>query len=129
MITADQIIIHAVGDYVLQSDWMANNKTKAHFPALCHAVVYSASFFLFRPSLIAWLVIFVTHFFIDRYRLARYVVWVKNFVAPHGSNPPFSECAATGYPPQTPPWLAVWLLIFADNILHIVINGAALRWL
>lgn len=174
MITADQIIIHAIGDYILQSDWMANEKTKQHLAALCHALVYSLPFWLFRPSLAAWLVILVTHFFIDRYRLARYVVWAKNFISPpmwwrqsktgewaSASNQkaamwrtwignsdipqplefadvltfgrfrmlPFSVCAGTGYPPDRPAWLAVWLLIFADNILHICINGAALRFL
>jgi hypothetical protein len=40
MITADQILIHAIGDYILQSDWMANEKTKRWFPAACHALVY-----------------------------------------------------------------------------------------
>ncbi len=129
MITADQIIIHAIGDYVLQSDWMANEKTKQHLAAFCHALVYSLPFLMFRPSLIAWLVIFVTHFFIDRYRLARYVVWAKNFLAPTGQNAPWADCVGTGYPSTRPAWLAVWLLIFADNILHICINGAALKWL
>lgn len=126
LITADQIIVHAIGDYILQSDWMATEKTKQYFAAFCHALVYSLPFFLFRPSLAAWLVIFVTHFFIDRYRLARYVVWVKNWLGP---NRPWSECVGTGYPRGRPDWLVVWLLIFADNILHICINGLALRYL
>ena len=129
MITADQLVVHAVGDYVLQSDWMANEKTKQHWAALCHALVYSLGFLIFLPSLKAWLVIFVTHFFIDRYRLARYVVWFKNFLGPRGLNPPFRECAGTGYPPDRPAWLAVWLLIAADNVLHVAINGAALHYL
>lgn len=129
MITADQALVHMLGDYVLQSDWMATEKTKRHFPALCHALIYSLPFLVFRPSLTAWLVIFATHFLIDRYRLARYIVWAKNYLAPAGSNPEWSECTGTGYPPDRPAWLAVWLLIIADNILHVAINGAALRWL
>ena len=129
MITADQIIVHAIGDYILQSDWMANEKTKRWFPAFCHALVYSVPFWIFRPTATAWVVIFVTHYLIDRYRLARYVVWAKNFLAPEGSNPPWEKCCGTGYPAERPAWLAVWLLIFADNIMHIVINGAALKFL
>jgi hypothetical protein len=35
----------------------------------------------------------------------------------------------TGYAPDVPPFLAVWLLIAADNTLHLAINYAALRWL
>lgn len=136
MITADQLIMHAIGDYLLQSDWMANEKTKRFIPAAAHALVYSLGFLLFRPSIMAWLVICVSHFFIDRYRLARYVVWVKNFLAPVywtrlklTDQPSWAECSKTGYPPDRPDWLAVWLLIAADNILHVVINGMALRFL
>jgi hypothetical protein len=39
------------------------------------------------------------------------------------------ECAATGYPPDRPPWMSVWLLIIADNVMHVAINSAALKWL
>lgn len=126
MITADQLTVHAVGDYILQSDWMANGKTKRWFPAIVHASVYSAGFLLFAPSLRAWLVIFGTHLLIDRFRLARYLVWVKNCLGP---NKPWSECKGTGYPPECPPWMAVWLLIIADNLCHIAINGLSLRYL
>lgn len=138
MITADQIICHAVGDYLFQSDWMATKKTERWVPAVTHAFVYSLGFLLFHPSVVAWLVIFVTHAFIDRYRLARYVVWAKNFLGPivmtkvgprSTVNPPWVECSATGYPPDRPAWLAVWLLIFADNLIHILVNGIALRYL
>jgi Protein of unknown function (DUF3307) len=126
VITADQLLVHALGDYILQSDWMANNKTKHWWPALAHAAIYSLPFILFQPSAAAWLVIFGTHFLIDRYRLARYVVWTKNWLGP---NQPWKDCAATGYPADRPAWLAVWLLIIADNVLHVAINGAALSWL
>lgn len=126
MITADQMLIHLIGDYVTQSDWMAIEKTKRWLPAILHALVYSAPFAVFSPSIPAWLVIFASHAVIDRYRLARYVVWAKNWLGP---NRPWSECSATGYPADRPAWLAVWLLIIADNIIHIAINGFALRYL
>jgi hypothetical protein len=141
MITATQILAHLWGDYILQSDWMAENKTKAWFPCACHVLFYSLGFLLFRPSWNAMLVIAGTHYFIDRYRLARYLVWMKNWIAPRKrcpdcidthllrANPTFKECSATGYPPDRPIWLTVWLLIIADNILHITINGIALKWL
>ena len=126
MITVDQIILHAIGDYILQSDWMANEKTKSHVVAATHAFVYSIPFTLLAPSFTAWCVIFCTHELIDRYRLARYVVWFKNWMGPNRS---WSECSSTGFPPDRPVWLAVWLMIFVDNIIHILINGMALRYL
>lgn len=140
-----QLILHLIGDYVTQSDWMAQNKTKESYPAFVHALVYSSLFILLRPSLTAWLVILGTHFLIDRFRLARYVVWAKNWIAPKGfvvpawdgqkqqsvprRNWPWSACTETGYPPNRPAWLAVWLLIVADNTMHLAINYSALRWL
>jgi hypothetical protein len=126
MITADQIIAHAVGDYILQSDWMANEKTKQHVAAAVHATVYALCFLLLTRSPLALAVILVTHFFIDRYRLARFVVFIKNFLAPSSVWPVWANCVGTGYPSERPAWLAVWLLIFADNIIHIIINGLAL---
>ena len=41
LFTADQLVAHAVGDYILQSHWMATEKTKQHFAAAAHAVVYT----------------------------------------------------------------------------------------
>jgi hypothetical protein len=148
MITADQLVAHAVGDYIIQSHWMATEKTKQSLAAAVHALTYSLVFLVFAPSPVAFAVIFGTHFVIDRWRLARYVVWAKNWLGPWRREvvkmgdapvgrlpnrispmPPFSKCASTGYPPGTPDWLAVWLLIIADNVMHVLINGAALRWL
>lgn len=131
MITASQLVVHAVGDYLLQSDWMAQKKTSSHVPALCHAAVYTLLFgVVFNPSWVALAVIGVTHFFIDRYRLARYVVWAKNWIAPKSGWPKsWKECSGTGYDPDRPAWLSVWLLIIADNLLHVIINGVALSCL
>ena len=42
--------------------------------------------------------------------------------------PPLADCP-TGYAADKPPWLTVWLLIIADNTMHVLINGAALEWL
>lgn len=165
MITADQLVAHLVGDYILQSDWMANKKRTDSVAAFAHATVYSLPFLLFAGSGWAYAVILLTHFLIDRFGLARYVVWAKNLLAPRwmsvlvsgswagdcGCHPvcttkshglgtstavfalrrtlPWRSCQKTGYPPDRPDWLAVWLLIIADNVLHILINGAALAWL
>lgn len=145
MITADQLIAHAVGDYILQSDWMATEKTKKSLAALCHVLTYVLPFLLITRDPKKLAVIMGTHFIIDRWRLARFVVWVKNFMAPRQyplvrkdgvsiyteprRNHRFEDCSATGYPHDRPDWLAFWLLIVADNILHVLINGLALRYL
>lgn len=151
-----QVIAHVLGDYVFQSDWMAQTKTKQHLPAAAHALVYTLIFALFGASIPALLVIGGSHFLIDRYRLARYVCWAKNFLAPRATTEveyttafvgpggrefydekihvtrwwyPWSECTGTGYHKDRPIWLSVWLLIITDNVLHLIINALALRYL
>lgn len=129
LFSAGQLVAHLVGDYLLQSHWMAAEKTNKKAAALCHALVYSLPFLLLGASWLAMLVIAVTHFAVDHWRLARYVVWLKNFIAPRSAWRPWSECKSTGYPSESPPWLAVWLLIIADNVIHLIINALAIRHL
>lgn len=149
MITADQLIAHAVGDYILQSDWMATEKTKRSVAALAHVVTYALPFLLLTQSWQCLAFIIGTHFVIDRWRLARFICWAKNWLAPakwcpvcddriqmngwHAPhrvprNPPWNDCKATGYPADRPVWLTGWLLIIVDNTLHIILNGIALHY-
>lgn len=123
------LLAHLVGDYLLQSDWMALEKTKRWWPAWAHALTYGLPYLFVTQSPLALAAIVVTHAVIDRYRLARYVVWVKNFLAPRSYWHPWSECSATGYHEDRPPWMTVWLMIIADNSAHLAINAAAVHWL
>lgn len=128
--SADSVFLllaaHFVGDYLLQSHWMATRKTSNWWPAWLHAVTYGLPFLFVTRSPMALAVIVGTHAVIDRYRFARHVVWLKNQVAPASERPGHT---ATGYGNDVPAWLAVWLLIAADNIIHILINYGAVRWL
>jgi hypothetical protein len=142
-VTCDQVVAHLVGDYLLQSDWMANEKTKRNVAALAHGFFYALPFLLLTGGRdFSFFGIWLSHYIIDHLRLARYVVYAKNFLAPSktlqiDSNPakyarwwhPWSECDVTGYHKDRPVWLATWLYIIADNILHVLCNAAALRWL
>lgn len=144
-----QLLFHFWGDYILQSDWMATDKTKSSFPAFAHASVYSLPFVFLAHSVEAMLVILLSHFLIDRFRLARFVVYAKNFVFA----PPFAylekscgkicdscrwvlvdkyrweNCKLTGYSKEVPPFLAFWLMIITDNILHVTINYLSIKYL
>ena len=130
MFTANQLVAHAFGDYILQSQWMADNKTKRSIAALAHATTYMLPFLILTRSPLALLVMWGSHFLIDRFRLARYVCWLKNgpLMRWHGGLV-WKRMTATGYQDAVPAWMAVWLLVIADNVCHVLINGAALRWL
>ena len=133
------IVAHLVGDYLLQSDWMAVMKRPALKPALAHALAYTVPFVLITQSPLALLLIGGSHFAIDHWGLARYLVWAKNFLAPRwidvGASSPrarnyaWAECEGTGYHKDRPPWLTVWLTIVADNTLHLIANGLAVTYL
>ena len=144
MIVADQLVCHLVGDYVLQSDLMASEKTKRSLPCFLHVLSYTLPFLFLTFSWKALLFIAATHFVIDRWRLARHLAWIKNFMAPRWikasvttsedleklvRNLPWETCKGTGYPPDKPVWLSVWLMIFTDNTCHLILNGIALKWL
>ena len=125
-----QLILHLIGDYLLQSDWMALNKTKCSKAAAAHAITYSLPFLILEPSLAAFSVICITHFFIDRFRLARYVVYARNIVLqPKKYRNSWDDCRETGYHKDVPQWLSIWLLVACDNTIHLLINWAALTYL
>lgn len=151
-----QLILHLIGDYITQSDWMAQGKIQRSLPALAHATVYTIPFLIITRRPLPLFVIWSTHFLIDRFRLAKYVVYAKNFLAPPSAYmapvylgregepemfdaPPhhheisekysWRNCRATGYPKELDPFMAVWLMIIADNTMHLTINYFSLRWL
>jgi hypothetical protein len=140
----EQLLLHLTGDYLLQSDHMGARKRSSTVWAGFHAIVYALPFLLLHPSWAAWSVICGSHLLIDRFGLARYVVWAKNIVLGLWPERVFGggadrengrdrlawrNCAATGYPADVPAWLATILLIVVDNTLHLVINWASLTWL
>lgn len=119
-----EALAHLAGDYLVQSDWMAAEKVKRTGPALAHAASYAACFLPLTRNPRAIAVIGGTHFVIDRWRLARHLCWAKNQAAPAAYRP---DHTPTGYGADRPDWLAFWLLIIADNTMHLAINRWALR--
>lgn len=122
------LVAHAVGDYLLQTHRMSQEKTKNSFVCLQHSLLYSIPYIVLITGLdmgiergmLAWGIISSTHFFIDRFLLATWYIYLVNRVQePKGST-------VAGYPSDTPPYLAVWLPIIIDNIFHVLINIGAL---
>ena len=118
-----QLLCHLYGDFVLQNNYLANEKVKntrqGYFACLLHTVLYHIPFVLIDASLPALAVMFLTHFLIDKYRLAKYVLMVVNWR--------FND--NWGFPPTTAPYIAVWILFIVDNILHVTINFLSLKFL
>jgi len=118
-----QLILHAIGDFITQTEWMASNKAKmtktGYLSCFIHATIYSLPF-LFIGSLNAFLVIWYTHFIIDKYRLAIPLTKLKNWNW---------KSENYGFNDATPVWLSTWLFIIIDNIMHIICNYLSLKYL
>ena len=126
------LVGHLVGDYIIQNDWMASNKTNqppgpcpvggtreeynlwreglvhwwlGHITCTIHAALYTLSITLVSfwwMPLWGYIACFLLHWIIDRYRLAR--EWMRVIG---------QEAFATG--PLSP-----WSIIVVDNVWHLV---------
>lgn len=116
-----QGILHLIGDYLLQNDWMAENKgkytAKGYMACLVHCALYTLPFALVYQSLHVEIIVFLSHFLIDKYKLAIYWIRLKNW---YWSGDNF------GYAEDKPKWMSVWLLIIVDNTLHLICNYVAI---
>ena len=139
-------LCHLVGDYFLQSDWMAMNKSKKSWNCFVHCVLYTACFLVLTLSWKALLFIGITHFIFDRWPIIiKRLIWTKNHLNPRFSFVPFEYCDTTGYYDDSKyntkspdnvhlkmfgqPRLfiiTIWLYIITDNTLHLICNLIAL---
>lgn len=134
-----QLILHGIGDFFLQTDWQALNKKKPGKiglkACLKHCTTYSLPF-LFIGSWMAVLMIFITHFIIDRSNLVAYLLAFKNGVKrpvnAHTIAWPFPytyDISNFGFGLERPFAISIWLYIICDNLFHIICNFIALKYL
>ncbi|TVQ40817.1 MAG: DUF3307 domain-containing protein [Wenzhouxiangella sp.] len=126
MFTANQIVAHFVGDYLLQSDWMAQNKHQRLDAAILHVIFYTLPFLFITQEPIALALIALTHLVVDYFGLARYLAWLKN--RPWPGSRPWKECRDSGFPPEMPKWQSSWLVVIIDNTVHILCNGVVIYY-
>lgn len=143
----EQLILHGIGDFWIQADkWALNKKKKGQYGFWCcfiHCFTYSLPF-LFIGSWLATLVIFITHFIIDRTNIVAYLLAWKNGVYENKElNPPIYRgvkmipqyykrvynISNFGFGLERPFAISIWLYIICDNLLHIICNYVALTYL
>ena len=108
---------HFIGDYLLQNDYLAIQKTKKTLPALIHVLLYGLPFYFLVGFSFALLFIVVTHFFIDRFSLATYWIKLINWKW---------ESKNYGFSEDMPKWMSEWLRIIHDNTFHVILNTLAI---
>jgi len=105
------ILVHLVGDYVYQNDWMAQNKSARTWEGtaacLVHVTLYTLMFVCFTWVMgdvwpwWAYAAIWATHYPVDRYRLA--AAWM-------------GKAGQTGFRDNMGPWS----VIIVDNTYHLL---------
>ncbi|MBT2217837.1 DUF3307 domain-containing protein [Virgibacillus dakarensis] len=75
---------HRVGDYLLQTDYQAGNKTKSFIARIKHCLTYSLIitflvllFFNYKIAIVIFLLTFIEHMIVDT---RKPVYWWKNFL-------------------------------------------------
>lgn len=67
----EMLMGHLWGDYLLQNNWMALNKTKSWAICLLHCLIYSTSVCLWIQDFSIFHLIFLSHFPIDYWGLGQ----------------------------------------------------------
>jgi hypothetical protein len=96
------ILAHCIGDYLLQNDWMAQNKKKSSLICAIHSFIYCIPFIFLNLSWYQLFLIFGQHHIQDRYN---FVMWyMKKTGKINFSKPPFVP----------------WSIFIIDNIFHLI---------
>ena len=121
MFTLKLLLGHLVGDYLLQWEFMAQNKFKntlfGWWACFVHCFIYSVCVALFLSTystdiLLMTGLIFITHFPIDKFSLAKYILkWEGKDISKIGTDP-----------------FASFVYIVADNTLHFLLMAGGI-WL
>ena len=96
------IYAHLIGDYLIQTDWMANGKKLKSWICAVHVLTYLIPFLFTQMSWWQLVLIGVEHFMQDR---TGFVVWLMKAKG--------SAAFAAG--PCSP-----WSIIVTDNVLHVL---------
>jgi len=78
----EQLLLHLIGDYILQNDWMAQNKKKGSWigsiACQAHCIIYTIPFFLSTQDLLQIFLIYFTHYLIDRTNIVTKFLTLRN---------------------------------------------------
>ena len=118
-----QLLLHLIGDFIIQNDWMALNKKKiswkGELACQIHVITYSLPF-LFIGSWQSVLAIYISHYIIDRTNIIAWFLALRNGV---------SNIDNFGFGKERPFAVTIWLFIITDNTFHVICNYLALKFL
>ena len=118
---------HLVGDYLLQPQWMAEQKSQGKWGlgvSLVHSLIYTASICTFLWSVNPYLVlgVFFSHWPIDRYSLAD--KWLTILKGRRISEAMFD----TTYKREARIAFACIVYVVVDNAIHLLLMTPIVYW-
>jgi hypothetical protein len=94
---------HLVGDYLFQTDWMADNKKSQVLPCLIHSMIWAGCVVLFAGwGWIPFAILFALHFIQDHTYIVR--KWMHLIGQDRFASGPY----------------APWSMVFIDNTFHLL---------
>lgn len=122
------LIVHWIGDFLLQSNWMALNKSKHLDVLFIHALIYSACFY-FGWGRTFFLLTFLSHittdFFTSRWTAKLWFIDLKEEVKVRGLLLPTFQFARV-HPDKRHGFFVV---IGLDQLIHFTTLGLTLKYL
>lgn len=119
----EQLLLHLFGDFIVQNDYVALNKKKNTLKGwlycLWHCTTYSLPFLLITGWR-ATTLIGISHFIVDKTNIVPHFLRLRNF-APDTKN--------FGFLQDRPFAITIWLMIFTDNSLHLILNYLFIRFI
>lgn len=134
MYFADIIIGHFLGDYMLQNDWMAEQKKKhlglGWWCCSVHCFIYTMTICLCTANFdflwIAW--VFATHFIVDK---SGFIEWYSKLIGSRSIGDFMSKDENKEYSPHTGlrAGVTVFVFIVRDNTVHVAMMYYFWKWL
>lgn len=116
----EQLLLHLLGDFITQNDWMALNKKKPTLTGFLacqvHCILYALPFLLLGTPFQVFLIYF-SHYAIDRSNLVAWFLAYRNGV---------KDIHNFGFSHERPSFISVWLFIITDNTFHLLCNYGVL---
>jgi len=126
MIYYQMLLGHLVGDYLLQNNFMALNKSKfslkGWFACIIHCIIYTYAVCLVMQEY-NWLwiaIVFLSHFFIDKFSLA--ALYLKALKSRDLSKIiRIDKSTVLHMPDAIQAMVTIFVVIVADNTMHLLL--------
>jgi hypothetical protein len=119
----EQLLLHLLGDYIIQNDHVALNKKKNTLKGWIYCIWHCLSYslpFLLITNIYAVAAIAITHMAIDKTNIVSHFLKYKNFT---------KDISNFGFIPERPFAISIWLNIYADNTIHLIGNYLIIKYI